>query len=156
MEKSKVLSMADANARQWIMWTNVFYIADGIIHTIYVNQKKKGGRAFLEALQDIHIALKNVDKSFVDVADALNKGEKIPPITLPAIEIVDWDDKSTMGEGIIEILSGAVNLIIESIQGFTKSVPLDMVLRALGGLLNAFDEYKRVKAAANTIFPDVL
>lgn len=139
MEKKAKL-MTSQEAQKWIMWTNIFVIVDGAAHTAYA-QVSDGKVKF--ALNMMHRALKEVDKSFADVANALNEGKVVPSITLPILEIDDWDMGSGLSGGIIEILTGAVSTIISRIGPDTKSEQLSMVLRALSGLLVAFDNYKR-------------
>lgn len=149
--KSEIMKTSDGSAKQWILWTHVFAIADGVIHAVYKAEEKKADANVLKALKGIHIALKNVDASFVAVANALRNGEKIPAFDLPPAELDDWDEKSGMSDGIIDSICNAVRLIMGVIPGESKSTYIEMVLKSLEGLLNASDEFKKIIGNKNSM-----
>lgn len=149
--KSEIMKASNDSAKPWILWTNVFVMTDNIIYAVYKTEEKKGDETVLKALKGIHIALKNVDNNFVKVADALIKGEKIPEINLPPVELADWDEKSGISDGIIDSICNAVSLIMEIIPVESESTCIEMVLKSLEGLINACKEFKDIMGKKNTI-----
>lgn len=143
MLKGEILKSSNGNAKQWVLWTNVFAVADGIVHSVYEGEKNKADKTVLDALMAVHIALKNVDKCFYDVAVALEKGEDIPEIILPPVEIEDWDESSGLSGSIIDVIASTVRLVMTAIPVQSKSTWLEMILKSLEGLINACDQYKK-------------
>jgi hypothetical protein len=84
---------------------------------------------------------------FTRMAEA---GKPIPAVELPTPEISDWGDDSKTADGIIEMLTNVVNIVIEVIsKKQTGSDALGMVLHALAGLENALKTFKTKEKAAN-------
>jgi hypothetical protein len=147
---SEVKKGSESNdASKWISWTYVFATADGILRTIYVELKKKNSKLCVP-LFDVHKALQEVCNEFAKVANDIKDGKPIPAVELPTPEISDWGDDSKTADGIIEMLTNVVNLVIEGIsKKQTGSDALGMVLHALAGLENALKAFKTKEKAAN-------
>ena len=149
MQKYELMSASKEDAKKWIMATYTMGVIDGILKTVYYKEKGKASQGVLDALMKTHVALKNVDKCFCDVANAINRGEDIPGIELPPIDLDDWDTEGTTTDGIIDMLTNTVRMVLISIPP-VSSVYVEMAIKALEGLLNAFDEYKREAGRSNT------
>lgn len=155
MQKYELMSASKEDAKKWIMATYAMGTIDGILKTVYYKEKGKASQRVLDALMKTHVALKDVDKCFCDVANAINYGMDIPGIELPPIDLDDWDTEGTTTDGIIDILTNTVRMILISIPP-SSSVYVEMAMKALEGLLNAFDEYKREAGRYNACSVNLL
>ena len=103
----------------------------------------------------MHTALVAVNKEFIKVIDAINKGEDIPAVTVPPADIDDWGDSQLTG-GIIEVVKNALSLLIEELSKITQSDIMQKILHALNGLITAFEDYQKEVACTEDIIVSCL
>lgn len=139
MEESK--EMQGSKAQKWNKWTHIFFFADGILKTVHSSLHSTKAK---DALMNVHKALQDIDKEFVLVAQAIEKGEDIPDIKLPPDNIEDWNNESVKS-GIIDMLQSIVELMIMEVSKYTQNERINMLLRALKGLRTALDNFKKTE-----------
>ena len=141
-----------ANASSWNTWTYVFAAVDGAARITY---SQIGNPKVKEILKGVHTALVAVNKEFIKVIDAINKGEDIPAVTVPPADIDDWGDSQLTG-GIIEVVKNALSLLIEELSKITQSDIMQKILHALNGLITAFEDYQKEVACTEDIIVSCL
>lgn len=148
MNDSNIVVKKQNSSSSWNAWNQVFVILDGAARISYIQVSDKKAK---KVLMDVHIALKAVNKEFLQVIEAINNGEDIPAIILPPVEISDWDTPG-LGGGIIELVQSAVTIIIEEASKHSQTDIMQKVLHTLKGLLDAFEVYKKgVESTNNNI-----
>lgn len=153
MEKMILGIENQPSASSWTLWTHVFTVVDGAARITYSQVHNEKVR---EALKIMHVALKSVNREFLNVIDAIGKGEEIPPVILPPSEIEDEWDEGVSG-GIIETLKSSLAILMEELEKrIAQSETMQKVMHALGGLMSAFDEYMKESNRADEIFVSCL
>lgn len=139
------------DVKSWVTWTHFFAIADGVARSIYtlINTGKISVASDLKVelmatLKGLHAALKDIDNAFIEVINAMEKGQK-PGVVIQPAPIPDWGDDSEDQDLQLlksgwEIVKPAINLLVQELQKGKQDDPqIEKVITAFSALANASD-----------------